>query len=89
MALLTSLSFPPEYQALLEEQLRNADDDRRPQGLALITTFVLLATVAVSLRCVSRSITKAPYKADDYMTLFGLVSCERANGSPSHCYLPR
>lgn len=74
MSIPGSVHFTPEQLASLQQQLLHANDDRRPEGLAWNTTFVVLATIAVLLRFASRKVAKAPYKSDDYMTVFGLVS---------------
>ena len=70
IAVTTSMSIAPASLAFQEAHLH---DDR---SLGLKVTFVislLISTLAVVLRIVSRRVSNAPLKADDYTIVVALV----------------
>ncbi|KAI9787797.1 MAG: hypothetical protein M1816_007445 [Peltula sp. TS41687] len=73
MSLPPSISLTPDQLASIQYQLQHIHEDRRPQGLPIQIAFVAVASLAVVLRFGSRKAAKVPCKADDYVTLLGLL----------------
>lgn len=58
----------------LQNELAHARDNKSPQVIAATVAFMVISTVSVALRVLSRRIQGIKLGADDYMIFVSLVS---------------
>ena len=74
--------------AQIEYQLQHIQDDRSDEIIAAFGVCLGIATITVLLRFVTRHLTRAPLKGDDWAVVFGLVRESCTYLSRSLRYLP-
>lgn len=73
----------------IDHQLTHWDENMSPDIVAVNVALIVLATIAVLSRLISRRIKAAPLQADDFMVMVSLVSRRRTQTMSGYANIGR